>query len=362
MARYVFVTWDGGGNRMPTIAIARALLRRGHEVRVLGHDSQADAYRGAGLDFTAYASAPGFVLDSGPRGLLRLVFDRGMAEDTLALLVEHPADVVVVDCLLVSVLDALDRMGRRYAVLEHTLHDFLASGMRALAAIGWTRGVKVGAARAHAMPIVVASVPALVAPFAPQPALSAHPGTVVYAGSMSAAVAANPTEPTVVLSLSTFRFPDLVVTWQRVLDAADGLDAHVVATLGPAVSPDELRIPHDIEVRKWMPHHELFPSASLVVGHGGHGTTLAALAHGVPVLTLPLDGASDQPRVGRAIARAGVGATMSRRSEPDAIRSAILALLADRAVHERAERLGHAVRTLDGPARAAEVLEMSAAA
>ncbi|GAA5198315.1 glycosyltransferase [Microbacterium jejuense] len=362
MARYVFVTWDGGGNRMPTIAIARALQQRGHDVRVLGHDSQADDYRGAGLEFTAYASAPGFVLESGPRGLMRLVFDRGMADDTVALLVEHPADVVVVDCLLVSVLDTLDRMGRRYAVLEHTLHNFLASGMRALGTIGWARGVRVGAARAHAMPIVVASVPGLVAPFAPQPALSAHPGTVVYAGAMSTAVAAHPTEPTVVLSLSTFRFPDLVATWQRVLDAADTLDAHVVATLGPAVSQAELRIPPGIDVRDWMPHHELFPSASLVVGHGGHGTTLAALAHGVPVLALPLDGASDQPRVGRAITRAGVGTTMSRRSDPDAIRAAILALLADRVVHERAQRLGEAVRALDGPARAAEVLEISAAA
>jgi len=362
MARYVFVTWDGGGNRMPTIAIARALQRRGHDVLVLGHDSQADAYGEAGLPFTAYASAPGFVLDAGPRGLLRLVFDHGIADDTVALLVEHPADVVVVDCLLIGVLDTLDRMGRRYAVLEHTLHGFLASGMRALGAIGWVRGVRVGAPRSHAMPILVASVPALVAPFAPQPALAATPGAVVYAGAMTAAVAASPPEPTVVVSLSTFRFPDLVATWQRVLDATESLDARVVVTLGPAISATELRVPRAVEVRQWMPHHELFPSASVVVGHGGHGTTLAALAHGVPVLALPLDGTSDQPRVGHAVARAGVGLTMSRRSNPDAIRAAIRALLADPVVHDRAQRLGEAVRAFDGPARAAKVLEMSAGA
>ena len=72
-----------------------------------------------------------------------------------------------------------------------------------------------------------------------------------------------------------------------------------------------------------MPHDELLPRASLLVGHGGHGTTLAALAHGVPVLALPLDATSDQPRMGRAVARAGVGVTMSRRAEPAEIRRAI---------------------------------------
>jgi len=109
-----------------------------------------------------------------------------------------------------------------------------------------------------------------------------------------------------------------------------------------------------------MPHHELFPSASVLVGHGGHGTTLSALAHGVPVLALPLDGTSDQPRVGRAVAQAGVGRMMSRRSDPAAIRAAIRALLADTVMHDRAQRLGEAVRAFDGPARAADVLEMSA--
>ncbi|MFD4957421.1 glycosyltransferase [Microbacterium sp. NPDC058389] len=362
MARFVFVTWDGGGNRMPTIAIARALQQRGHDVLVLGHDSQAEAYREAGLAFTAYPSRLGFVLDAGPLSLLRLVFDHRIADDAVSLLVDFPADVVVVDCLLVGVLDTLDRMGRRYAVLEHTLHGFLVSGMRALGAISWVRGVRVAAPRSHAMPIVVASVPDLTAPFAVQPPLSASPGAVVYAGAMTAAVAASPSEPTVVLSLSTFRFPDLVATWQRVLDAAESLDARVVATLGPAVSVAELRIPRTVEVREWMPHHELFPSSSILVGHGGHGTTLAALAHGVPVLVLPLDATSDQPRVGRAVARAGVGLTMSRRSDPAAIRATVLALLGDPAIHDRAQRLGEAVRAFDGPARAAEVLEMSAVA
>jgi UDP:flavonoid glycosyltransferase YjiC (YdhE family) len=363
MARYVFVTWDGGGNRMPTIAIARALVQRGHEVRVLGHDSQAGAYRDSGLRFTAYASAPGFALDPRPAAMLRLFTDRGLADDTLSNLAADPADVVVVDCMLLAVLDVLDRMQQRFAVLEHTMHGFLAPGFRALGAMVWPRGLRVGRPRTHAAPIIVASVPALSTPFPAQPALSASPGAVVYAGAMARAQAdAAPAEPTVVVSLSTFRFADLAATWRRVLAAADGLDARVVATLGPAMSPREVAVPPGVEVHEWLPHDELLPRASLVVGHGGHGTTLAALAHGVPVLALPLDATSDQPRMGRAMARAGVGMTMSRRAEPAEIRGAIETALADQAMRMRARRLGEAIRMLDGPARAADVLELSASA
>ncbi|MGU3644918.1 glycosyltransferase [Microbacterium sp. C23T] len=362
MARYVFVTWDGGGNRMPTITIARALVERGHDVRVLGHDSQASAYRAAGLPFTAFASAPGFVLDPRPAGLFRLFTDTGLADDTVALLAAFPADVVVVDCTLFAVMDVLDRMDQRIVVLEHTLHDFLASGARVAGSVLWTRGIRVQAPRRRAAPILVASVPGFGLPFPAQDALSAAPGGVVYTGAMTRAVAAQPSAPTVVLSLSTFRFAELVATWQRLLDAVDGLDVRVIATLGPAVTAGEMRVPRGIEVHEWMPHDELFPDASLVVGHGGHGTTLAALAHGVPVLTLPLEPTSDQPRIGRAVARAGVGATMSRRTDPATIRRAIRRTLADGPTRVRAQRLGDAIRAFDGPGRAADVLELSAAA
>lgn len=362
MARFTFVTWDGGGNRMPTIAIACSLARRGHTVQVLGHDSQAEAYRAAGLRFTSFRSAPGFVLDPGPGQLLRLFTDRGLAGDTVAHLTAEPADVVVVDCLLVAVIDVLDRMHQRFAILEHTLHEVIARGAPALGLLAWPRGVRVGGPRMRARPVLVASVPALQAPFPPQAELSAAPGAVVYTGAMTTAAAARPREPTVVLSLSTFRFPHLVGLWQRVLDAVGGLDAKVIATIGPAVARGELHIPAGVELHEWMPHHEVFPHASLVVSHGGHGTALAALAHGVPVLALPLDPTSDQPVIGRAVARAGVGATLPRRSTAAAIRHAVERLLDDEATHGRAQALGAAIRGLDGPARAADVLEFSASA
>ena len=48
MADILFVTWDGGGNVPPALAIARRMQARGHTVRFLGHAAQADRLRAAG--------------------------------------------------------------------------------------------------------------------------------------------------------------------------------------------------------------------------------------------------------------------------------------------------------------------------
>ena len=38
-ARFLFVTWDGGGNFVPALAVAGALAARGHEVAFIGQDA-----------------------------------------------------------------------------------------------------------------------------------------------------------------------------------------------------------------------------------------------------------------------------------------------------------------------------------
>src|SRR5207244_713605 len=56
--RYLFVTFDGGGNLTPELALARRLRDRGHEVRFLGHRSQRAAVEHAGIAFSHYERAP----------------------------------------------------------------------------------------------------------------------------------------------------------------------------------------------------------------------------------------------------------------------------------------------------------------
>lgn len=144
---------------------------------------------------------------------------------------------------------------------------------------------------------------------------------------------------------------------QRVLDAVEDLPVRVIATTGPAVDPGVLRVPDHVELHRWLPHAEVLPQVSVVVGHGGHSTTMAALAHGLPLLVLPLDGQSDQPFVGRTIEASGAGRSLSRRSSPARIRAAIEELLGDGPHRAAAARLSAAVHDMPGASRGADALE-----
>ena len=58
-----------------------------------------------------------------------------------------------------------------------------------------------------------------------------------------------------------------------------------------------------------MPQDEVLHRAAAVVTHGGHGSTLGALAHGVPLVVLPLF-ALDQWFNAEAVARTGAGVAL----------------------------------------------------
>ena len=95
----------------------------------------------------------------------------------------------------------------------------------------------------------------------------------------------------------------------------------------------------------------------MVVGHGGHATTMVALAHDLPLLVIPMDAMTDQPFIGKAIERAGAGRTMGRRSSPEKIRAAVEELLADGPHRAAAARLGAEVRSLPGAQLGADTVE-----
>lgn len=351
MARFLFVTWDGGGNKVPAVALAGELAARGHGVRVLGDAAQMPAFAGVGARFASFSTSRAFPSGSTPLDMVRIASDPAMQRDVLAELAAHPADVVVVDVVLFGVMDALRRAGRAYVVLEHTLDGVLRKVLPSLDAVLRLRGMRVLRLFNAGRPVLAPTIPDL----------DRGHGDVVHIGPVVRAVPARPAAPTVVLSLSTAPYPALVPTWQRVLDAVQGLPARVVATVGPELAA-ALRIPDGVEVHGWRPHAELLPEASLVVSHGGHGTAVASLAHGVPLLVLPLDLATDQPWVGATVQRAGAGRWLSRRARPARIRAAIEELLEDGPHRAAAVRLGEKARALDGRARGADVLEMVAAA
>ena len=53
--------------------------------------------------------------------------------------------------------------------------------------------------------------------------------------------------------------------------------------------------PPNVVVTAFVPHARGFPHVAASVSQGGHGTGMKALAHGIPLVCLPLCG--DQPEV-----------------------------------------------------------------
>lgn len=355
MSRILFVTWDGGGNVPPLLGIASEVQRRGHAVRVVGHAGQAGTVTGAGLDFVAYPTARAFTSqrNNPPWTLAAAWGGADLGRDVVAEASAFAADLVVVDCLLPAAMQALARAGVTYAVVEHMFDGFIPSLRKGpiglmirLRGVDWAKAMDQAAAR------LVASLPSL-----DPAAASEQPDNLTYTGPVVSGEPATPTEPTILVSLSTYGYSGMAATLQRVLDAAADLPAKVVVTTGPVIDPAELRLPANAEAFRWLPHSELMPQVSMVVGHGGHSTTMLALAHDLPLLVLPLHPMVDQPMVGTAVETAGAGRRMSKKSSPAALRPVIEELLGDGPHREAAARLGAEIRLQSGAANAADRIE-----
>jgi MGT family glycosyltransferase len=79
---------------------------------------------------------------------------------------------------------------------------------------------------------------------------------------------------------------------------------HIVATF-PCGIPDDLAIPENTTVQRFIPHSVVLDRAVCAVTHGGMGVTQKALARGVPVCVVPFG--RDQFEVARRVEVARCG-------------------------------------------------------
>ena len=158
------------------------------------------------------------------------------------------------------------------------------------------------------------------------------------------------------VSLSTFTFAGMGPALQRIVDACARLEARIVVTTGAALDPKDLRTPAGVEVHRFVPHAELMPHATLLIGHGGHGTTMQALAHDLPVVVMPMDSRADQPMIGRSLERTGAGRLVAKKATTQQLIPVIASMLADGPHHTAAARLGAAIRARPGATCSADLL------
>lgn len=127
MATVLFVTWDGGGNLPPALAIGAQLRRRGDTIRFLGHAQQRTSVEAAGFRFEPYTHARPWsaTAPANPAQVFGMFTDAGPGKDLLAAVADEPADLVVIDCMTLGALKAAHAADMRYVVLVHTFYEYL---------------------------------------------------------------------------------------------------------------------------------------------------------------------------------------------------------------------------------------------
>lgn len=166
-----------------------------------------------------------------------------------------------------------------------------------------------------------------------------------------------PGAPTIYVTLGTVFNHESGDLFPRILAGLAPLRANILVTVGREIDPASLgpQPPH-VTVARFVPQADVLPHADLVVSHGGSGSVLGSLAHGVPLLVIPMG--ADQPLNAGRVVDLGCGVALDPlAATPDDVRSAATALLGDPAYASAAHALAVETAGLPAPSVAVARLE-----
>jgi len=401
MKRFLFLMVEAGGNVPPQMSIARRLAARGHDVHVLADRAVEREAAIAGCHFHTFVHAPQHNMrnrqsdvirdwePASPPAQIRRMGDHVMfgpaaayARDLLDTIDYVRPDAVAVDCLSFGAIIGAEKSGIPAALLLHFPIHAPADGVtpfglglhpargllgrfrdRALLAVMrhlFRFGLEpVNAARRelglaplrevfdqlHALPrslvltsreydFVPPGLPEHVQYVGPQLDDPAWPEAWAPPWSNDSRAAL------VVASLgSTYQRQER--TFAAIVAALGLLPVRGLAMLG-AIDPPASQTPHNVSLVPSAPHAAVLPLASAVVCHGGHGTVMKALAHGLPIVVTPFG--RDQKDNGARVEVAGAGLSLPASASPARIAAAIRRVLEEPRFRERAQRMQAIIR------------------
>ena len=165
-----------------------------------------------------------------------------------------------------------------------------------------------------------------------------------------------PYEQTVYVTLGTV-VNEAPGVFEAVLAALRDEPVNVVVTVGPGVDPARLgRQPSHVLVESYIAQQLLLPHVSAVVSHGGAGTTLAAVAAGLPAVLLPHG--AEQFVNAAMVSEAGAGELLTPEEiTVRAVRAAVRRVLTDPGYRDSARRIAAEMSEMPAPAEVVESLE-----
>lgn len=356
--RVLMAYWDGGGNLPPQRALARELMRRGHEVHVLTHDTQAESVASDGATFHSLATARqwdptrpntadeevAFISDD-------LAGSARLARDFLTTHAALRPDVCLIDVMLISAQTAALEHGIPYAVVNHLA--WITEG----GCVGFLNSLVAGAAGGGSATLfeLLDRAPLVLATsyreFGTPTSLSPH---VHFVGPIREPAAPEPwprrfpDRPLVLVSLSS-TFQGQGATLRNICSALAPLPLEVLVTTGRGFAPETLPVAGGVSAQAFVPHDTVLPSVDLVVTHAGLGTLMYSAGAGRPCLCFP--NGRDQNDNAVRIAALGLGQALSPDAAPASIGDAVMEMLADdrtraasRAFASRVHRFGELPR------------------
>jgi MGT family glycosyltransferase len=414
--RYLFAIIDGGGTVPADTSVIRAMVERGHDVRVLADAVLAPDVESTGAEHVAWDRAPQRP-DLSPQSMLIQDWDAktpfeafarardgvmvgpaaGFAADVRSELQRRPADVVVGNLFLFGAQIGAEAEGVPFAFLVSNLLSFPGSGTPPLGPgfklargpLGRARDATLNRVMARLFDkgldqlnavrranglepiesvlqnferadrlLMLTSRAFDYEGFSPPPnvrVVGPRLDDPVWAGDWSPP----PGDGPLVLVGMSSTYMDHADVLQRVASALGELPVRGVLTTGPTIPVEAIDAPPNVTVLQRAPHSEVLRHASAVVTHAGHGTVIKALAAGVPVVAIPLG--RDQLDNAARVAHHGAGLRLKPKAKPDAIAKAVRRVIDEPSFATGAERLAAAIAAETAEDRAAAELEQLAA-
>jgi len=157
-----------------------------------------------------------------------------------------------------------------------------------------------------------------------------------------------PPRPLVYMTLGTI-LNSATDIFDAVIAGLADAPVNVVVTVGADNDPGMLRhVPANARVERYIPQSLLLPSCAAVVSHGGSGTTLAALSHGLPQLHIP-QGADQFDNAARCAAAGAAARLLPGEVTAPAVRRLVDALLSDDDYRRAAEGLRAEIGSMPSP-------------
>lgn len=160
--------------------------------------------------------------------------------------------------------------------------------------------------------------------------------------------------PLVLISLSTGQQGQGPLL-QRILAALAQLPVRALVTLGPSLDPTQFQAAPNIVLEPFVPHAAVLPRVATLITQCGAATVMKALAHGVPMVCIPLVG--DQPDNAARVVACGAGVRLRPDASAERIRLVIQTVLAEPSFRERAKEFAGLLAAEDGTRTASAELE-----